>query len=198
MRARLPILILAAGASSRMGGLDKLLEPVRGKPLLRERVETARATGREVIVALPANAAQGRWAAVRGTGAATIAVADAGAGLSASLRAGLAALPEDSEGALVLLADMPDITTEDLATLLDAFDGKHILRASDAQGRPGHPVIFPARLLPELAALTGDRGAREVLAGRRDVRLVPLPGRHAFTDLDTPEDWARWRAGTGE
>ncbi|PKP79286.1 MAG: nucleotidyltransferase family protein, partial [Alphaproteobacteria bacterium HGW-Alphaproteobacteria-2] len=92
---------------------------------------------------------------------------------------------------LVLPADMPEITTEDLRAVAAAFDGAHVLRGAGADGTPGHPVLFPAAALPALAALSGERGARDLAAG---ARLVTLPGRHALTDLDTPEDWADWRA----
>jgi CTP:molybdopterin cytidylyltransferase MocA len=91
-----------------------------------------------------------------------------------------------------------DVTAADLHLMM-ALGTKApdaILRAAGEDGRPGHPVLFPADLLPELAALTGDTGARSVLArhGPR-VHLVPLSGARALTDLDTPEAWAAWRDG---
>ena len=68
-----------------------------------------------------------------------------------------------------------------------------VIRASTADGRAGHPVIFPARLWPDLVRLQGDQGARDMLKSEA-VQLCPLPGQHALTDLDTPEAWAAWRA----
>ncbi len=216
-RPRLAILIPAAGGSARMRGRDKLLEPVRGRPLLADRVAVAStaiaaAVDRpvapagttatdpgpaiHVIVALPPRAAApNRWAALSAAKARLVDVTDHRTGLSASLRAGIVALPRDCAGLMILPADMPDITAGDIAALLDAFDGETILRGASADGRPGHPVLFPARDFPALGAVTGDRGGRAVLdaAGAR-TRLVPLPGAHALTDLDTPEDWAAWRA----
>ncbi len=195
------ILIPAAGGSTRMRGRDKLLEPVRGRPLLAERVATALVGGRavaaaaEVYVALPPrHLAPDRWAALDGSSARCITVADHANGLSASLRAGVAALPALCPGLMILPADMPDITADDIAALIDRFDGQHILRGASAEGRPGHPVLFPARDFAALRALAGDEGGRGVLAAASDrLRLVPLPADHALTDLDTPEDWARWR-----
>ena len=71
-----------------------------------------------------------------------------------------------------------------------------ILRATAEDGRPGHPVILPARLYPLLAGLAGDTGARTVLAAHAaEVVAHPLPGTRALVDLDTPEAWADWRAG---
>jgi molybdenum cofactor cytidylyltransferase len=193
------ILLLAAGASTRMRGTDKLLEEVGGQPLLAERLETALATGAEVIVTLPPRAiAPGRWAAVEGRGATLVEVPDPGSDMAESLKAGIAALPPDAPGVMILLADMPEITGTDLLTILNAFDGETILRGSAEDGTPGHPVLFPARDFATLALLHGDQGAREVLkAERARQRLIALPARHALTDLDTPEDWARWRHDTG-
>ena len=97
---------------------------------------------------------------------------------------------------MILPADMPELETSDLAAVIADFavapDAIH--RGADADGTPGHPVIIPQRLFPALEGLRGDEGARSVLK-REDVRLTALPGRRALTDLDTPEDWAAWRAG---
>ncbi len=193
-----PILIPAAGASRRMRGGDKLLEPVAGgRPLLAERLATARATGAPVLVALPPETrAPGRWAAIAG-GAGVQVVTVARGGMGDSIAALARALPEAAQGALILPADMPDIRLGDLKKLLQAFDGKHVFRGASAGGKPGHPVIFPRAMFAGLRALSGDSGARRLLEGAA-VRLVPLPGNHALTDLDTPEDWQAWRQRQAE
>lgn len=192
------ILLLAAGASARMGNTDKLLQPVDDRPLLARMAARAAATGRPVLVALP-GPAHPRAAAIAGSGARPVWVTDAAEGMAASIRAGVAALPDRCAGAMILPADMPDLTTGDLAAMLDAYDSapppRPILRATDARGVPGHPVVFPPDLFDALRELHGDTGARGVVAAHRDrLRLLPLPGGHATTDLDTPADWARWRA----
>jgi CTP:molybdopterin cytidylyltransferase MocA len=188
------ILLLAAGSSTRMRGADKLLEQVDGIPLIRRQALASCATGAPVFVTLPIDRPE-RTAALEGLEVTRVPVRDAASGLSASLRAGVEAA--GPRPLLVLLADLPDITTDDLAVLL----ARHtevpdlILRATARDGTPGHPVLFPVWALPELARLAGDSGARELLkreAGRTE--FVTLPARHAVTDLDTPEDWAAWRA----
>lgn len=190
------ILLLAAGASSRMRGGDKLLEQVSGRALIAERLAAALRTGAEVIVTLPPRVASPeRWQAVAEYGARLIEVHAPGAGMAESLKTGLAALPINATGVLILLADMPEITSADMCALFQEFDGEHILRGTAADGTSGHPVLFPRRDFPILAQLSGDQGAREVLQDQAArVKLIPLPERHALTDLDTPEDWARWRA----
>jgi CTP:molybdopterin cytidylyltransferase MocA len=119
--------------------------------------------------------------------------------MAASLRGAVAAAPEGAPVA-VLLADMPDVETADLRRLVAAFDeagGDRIVRAASEDGQPGQPVIFPARLRDALMAVSGDTGGREIL-GREEVLVVPLPGRRALTDLDTPEAIAAWRAERGQ
>lgn len=187
------ILIPAAGASSRMRGADKLLEEVRGQPLLRDRVTLALGTGCAVAVTLPPDSAA-RSSALDGLRVTLLPVPDAATGMSASLRAGAGwAMATGATALMVLLPDLPDLTATDMSLMLQANDSETILRACDMDGTPGHPVILPARLLPELIRITGDTGARDLLRAH-PVTPVPLPGHHATTDLDTPEAWAAWRA----
>ena len=196
MTTRVAILIPAAGASSRMRGRDKLLEEVAGRPLLGLVAARARAVAEAVLVTLP-DPPGARGAALSGLDVTRVPVADASVGMAASLRAGVAALPEGIQGLMILPADMPEIEEEDLSSVVRAFerDPHAIWRGAGANGTPGHPVLFPGDCLPRIAAVSGDRGAREVLrAEAARVRALPLPGGHALTDLDTPEDWARWRA----
>jgi len=197
--ARVLILLPAAGASSRMRGRDKLLEPVRGQPLLRDRVGMALGLGQDVLVTLPCDR-PARAAALRGPSDPRlhlVTVADAATGLSASLRAGANhALDHGHAGLMVVLPDLPDLLTDDLKMVLQAHDKTSITRATSQDGTAGHPVIFPAAILPALRHLTGDEGARDILR-THPVRHVALPGHRATTDLDTPEAWAAWHARNG-
>lgn len=185
------ILLLAAGASSRMRGADKLLEEVGGEPLLTVMARRAAKAGRLRVTLPEGNAA--RAEALAGIDC-DIVTLPAGCDQSQSLAAGVAGL---SGPVLVMLADMPEVTAHDLHLLLalSRQAPNAILRAADADGTPGNPVLFPAGLLPDLQKIKGDKGARGLLkqhAAR--LHLVPLPGQRALTDLDTPEDWAAWRA----
>lgn len=179
-----------------MRGTDKLLEPVAGQPLLRHQARTALATGAPVIVTLPPDRPE-RAAALADLPVTPVIVPDPSEGLAASLRAGVAALPDTAAAVMVLLADLPDLTTSDLALMIRTFRddaAAPILRATAADGTPGHPVILPRRHFRALLALAGDDGARALLRGAPDLRHIALPGTRATTDLDTPEAWAAWRA----
>ncbi|MFB9150739.1 nucleotidyltransferase family protein [Roseovarius ramblicola] len=197
MSGAVAILVPAAGASRRMRGRDKLMEEVRGRALLADRVAAALDLGGEVLVTLPpgGDARARALAPLTGPRLWLEEVPEAGEGMAASLRRGADWATARGAGALmVLLPDLPDLTVADLRAVLGAFDGVRILRATAEDGRVGHPVVFPARYLPEMATLRGDAGARAILAAH-EVAHVALPGARAVTDLDTPEDWAAWRAG---
>jgi molybdenum cofactor cytidylyltransferase len=193
------ILILAAGASSRMRGADKLLEPVAGQPLLRHIAQVAMATGCPVTVTLPPDR-PARDAALLGLDLRHLPIPDAAEGMSRSLVRAVADLGAagQEDGLMILPADMPGFTTAALSDLVAHFkaDPSLILRGGTEDGQPGHPAIFPRALWPALAQVTGDEGGRSVLRQNQGrVRVVPLPGPMAILDLDTPEDWAAWRAG---
>jgi CTP:molybdopterin cytidylyltransferase MocA len=124
-------------------------------------------------------------------------IPDAGDGLSRSLRAGARAAMEAGRDLMVMLPDMPDIESADLARLVAArAAGTRICRACAEDGTPGHPVLFDRGLLEEFALLEGDRGAAEIVrANGRALTDVPLAGRRACRDLDTPADWAAYLSG---
>ncbi len=190
------ILLLAAGASSRMRGADKLLEEVGGSPLIATMARRASALA-PTLVTLP-SLDHPRAEALQDMDLTVIPVPDAAEGMAASLRRGTAALPDRATGVMILPADMPELTAEDLATLAQTWqsDPDTIHRATAADGTPGHPVIFPKDLFGALKQLSGDTGARALLKSN-PVRHVALPARHALTDLDTPEEWAAWRNRQG-
>ena len=194
----IPILILAAGASSRMALRDKLLEPVAGEPMLRRAARIACDASDAVIVVLAPDRPL-RTAALEGLPLRQVIAPDAAQGMTASLRAGIRAAPK-APGLMVLPADMPGFATADLALMIALFlqDPTRLLRGASAAGQPGHPAIFPADLWPALVALSGDEGGRAVImANLSRLTLVPLPGDRATLDLDTPEDWDHWRRVTG-
>ena len=190
-----PIVILAAGGSPRMAGRDKLLETIDGVPLIRQQCLRARATTQPVYVCVPSRD-HPRARAIADLDVQIVAVPNAASGISESIKAALAVLL-DSPAFMVVLADLVALQTRDLAAVLDAWahhPQAQIWRGATFYGTPGHPVIFDAALRPEFANLSGDQGAAPIIAAHHDrVHLVPL-GPQALLDLDTPDDWANWRA----
>lgn len=183
-------LLLAAGAGRRFGG-GKMLATWRGEPLVRAAARAALAASVESCLVVTGCGAPGVEAALEGLGGPRLRVLRAAAwpeGLSASLRAGIAALPPDCAGAVVFLGDMPRIPHELGDRLIAALEagaaGAEVLWA----GRPAHPVAFARRLFPRLMALRGDAGGRQVLSGRRDVARIETDQPGAAFDVDRRED----------
>ncbi|MEL6571089.1 MAG: nucleotidyltransferase family protein [Pseudomonadota bacterium] len=190
------VLILAAGQSRRMRGLDKLMEPVDGQALLRRQAERAIATQCSVFIAVPA-LNHPRVGCLRGLDVTLIPVPDAAEGMGASLRTAMDELPA-SDAIMVTLADLAALETTDFERVIAARDAAPdavVWRGATASGTPGHPILFDGSLRPAFSHLTGDTGGAEIVKAHADqVHLVPLPGDRALLDLDTPEDWAAWRA----
>jgi CTP:molybdopterin cytidylyltransferase MocA len=184
-----------------MRGGDKLLEQVAGQPLLRVMLERAVAAAEGAVLCALPGPDHPRATYLEDLRVTPVFVTDAAEGMGTSIRAGVTALPAVASAVMILPADMPELTADDLRTMLTAQkDAPHaILRAVDCDGVQGHPVIFPADLFPALGMCHGDMGARDVLRAQSErIVTVPLPDRHATTDLDTPEDWAAWRVKTSE
>ena len=188
----LPTLLLAAGQSSRMLGGDKLMEQVEDEPLLSLLCKRALATG-PVTVTLPDDRDHPRWAVVPDD-VQTVPVTGQ---MSDSIRAGLSALPATATGVIILPADMPDITSDDLTAIRSAVTpDAMIVRATTEDGKPGHPIYFTRAMFPAFDALEGDRGAFRVCTVYEDSTIfVPLKGQRARLDLDTPAEWESYRAG---
>ncbi len=181
--------LLAAGRSSRMGGPNKLLALFDGKPLVTRTAERALLSGAAGTVAVVGHQQERVCAALAGLEVEIVENPDFAEGLSSSLRAGIAALPPDAAGALIVLGDMPGVSTGDLNRLLEAFrkaGGSAIVRASH-NGKRGNPVLLPRSLFSEVAHLEGDTGARH-LVENAGLEVIDVEiGAGAWLDVDTRE-----------
>jgi molybdenum cofactor cytidylyltransferase len=194
-RPKIAAVVLAAGRSSRMAPRNKLLELVEGKPVIAYAVSAALESGAEPVIVVTGFEAERIVGALRGLKVTVAHNADHERGLSASLRAGLKALPANTDGALVLLGDMPEIQSGDLKALLGAFTDNQTICVPVRYGRRGNPVLWGAHYFPELVGLTGAVGAKPLTAKfSKHVIEVPVASDGIFADVDTPSDLARLRA----
>jgi molybdenum cofactor cytidylyltransferase len=183
----LQALILAAGASTRFGSPKQLVR-LDGRPMLHAVLSRAvEVAGHSVSVVLGANAAV-LAPLLSHSPAAIVINRDWESGMASSIRAGLARIPGTVDGVMILLADQPAVTTEDLRRLAGSWRRQtDYIAVAQYSGTVGVPAIFPQWCLRELAELRGDRGAQSLLARHSD-RLVRVPMPSAATDIDTPED----------
>ena len=188
-RPRIAGLVLAAGTSSRMGR-NKLIEMVRGKPLVRHAADAALASRLDPVLVVTGHEAAKVGAALSGAPVTLVHNSDYREGLSTSLRAGIAAVPDSCEGAMVLLGDMPGISPALIDRLIAAFDpatGRAICVAA-AHGHRGHPVLWSRAFFDHIGALSGDKGARELLDAHAGQSTEIEAGDDApLTDIDTQE-----------
>jgi molybdenum cofactor cytidylyltransferase len=187
---RAAALVLAAGRSTRMGGPNKLLAEIGGKPLVRFVAEQALASRAAPVLVVTGHERAKVEAALAGLRVRFVHNPDYAAGLSTSLKAGLAALPPEVDGAIVCLGDMPQVTAGLIDRMLDAFDparGAFVV-VPIIEGKRGNPVVWSRRFFPDLMALEGDVGARHLIAAHADaVAEVPVEDSAALTDVDTPD-----------
>lgn len=189
---RVAAVILAAGASTRLGEPKQLL-PLAGRPLLQHVVDAAHAGGVDEIVVVLGHAAEKIERALSLPPSARVAVNPRFAkGQSTSLHTGIGALGSGVGAAMVLLGDQPGMSPVAIRAVAATFRevGRPIVRAS-YRGHPGHPVLFARSVWPALLATSADRGARDLLASQSDrVRLVDLDA-DSPPDVDTWDDYAR-------
>ena len=189
---RIAGLVLAGGRSSRMAPRNKLLETVGGEPMVRHVAAKALAGGAQPVIVVTGHEAAAVTAALGGLDVTIAANPDYADGLSTSLRAGLRALPACIDGALILLGDMPQIETPVLTALMAAFTGPAAICLPVRHGRRGNPVLWGSAHFAEMMQLTGDSGAKPLMA-RHETHLieVEVATDSIFEDIDVPEDLAR-------
>lgn len=189
--------ILAAGRSTRMGSSNKLLEPLGGKPLVCHAVDAAINSSARPVVVVTGHQRDAVQAALAGRPVTLVDNPDYQDGLSSSLKAGLAALPVDCDGALVCLGDMPKLTANHLDRLIAAFnpvEGRAIILPTRG-GRRGNPVLWAAHHFPAMRDVAGDIGARHLIGEHDDeVCEVAFDDDAALVDVDTPAALAAVRA----
>jgi len=180
--------LLAAGASSRLGQPKQLVR-IEGEPLLRRAVRMACEAGCDPVAVVLGYEAEWMRGALDGLAAMPVVNEEWREGIGSSLRFGVAALiglDACPGNILVLVCDQVALSAELLRGLLRIHGSDGSITATRYGGRLGVPAVFSSDFFPELLAVAGDRGAREILERHaRQVRAVDFPGGEL--DLDTPE-----------
>jgi len=187
---QVPAIILAAGRSTRMGGPNKLLAELGGKPLVRLVAEQALASKAKGVIVVTGHQAELVEKALAGLDVKFVRNPDFAQGLASSVKAGVAAVPDGADGAVICLGDMPMISAALIDRLIEAFapDRGNLIAVPVSDGRRGNPVLWSRRFFNELMTLDGDIGARHLIAKHTEaVAEVPVEGFGAFLDIDTPQ-----------
>jgi molybdenum cofactor cytidylyltransferase len=186
----LAAIVLGAGRSSRMGGPNKLLAEIAGRPLIRIVVEEALGSRARPVIVVTGHQRERVEAALAGLPVTFAHNPRFAEGLGTSLKAGISVLPADVDGVIVCLGDMPQVDANLIDRMIDAFDpeGGALVVVPTIDGKRGNPVVWSRRFFSDLMTVEGDVGARHLIGRYTEVVAeVPLTGTAAFTDVDTPE-----------
>lgn len=186
---RISAIVLAAGKSSRMGGPNKLLARLDGEPLVARTTRAATKAGLSEVVVVTGHMKDEIEEKIAGLPVALAHNPDFAEGMAGSIRIGVDALSGETDAVIILLADMPGITSERIGKLIEAYDpdNQHMIVLSTSHGKRGNPVLWDRRFFGELKKLSGDIGARHLITENSGVVAEVELGPAARLDLDTPE-----------
>jgi molybdenum cofactor cytidylyltransferase len=194
---RIGCIVLAAGRSRRYGRtrINKLLARVGDRCVVQCVLDTALASPARPIVVVTGHqhrrveralaARERRWKYAFNPRHRH--------GMASSLQTGLRALPDDIDGAVICLGDMPGVSSRTIAALIAAFaigDDAVVPRVGD---RRGNPVLLGRGLFARIGKLSGGEGARRLLGASNKIRSIEA-GRESLHDIDTRRDWRRYRS----
>ncbi|MCF8467963.1 MAG: molybdopterin-binding/glycosyltransferase family 2 protein [Sneathiella sp.] len=184
------ILMLAAGQSRRMGSQNKLLAEINGKPMLRHTAEQALKSKAAGVFAVTGHEKEKILPLLEEMGIPAFDNPDYAEGLSSSLKTGFRALAGKFDGILICLGDMPLVTAALFNALIEAFDreeGRAIV-VPTCQGKRGNPVLIASSFEADILAITGDIGAKSLIADNELVVFnVEVGDNSIFADIDTPD-----------
>jgi molybdenum cofactor cytidylyltransferase len=188
--APIAAVVLAAGESRRWGEDNKLVASIGGSPMIRRTTEIAIAAEIGPVIVVTGHQPQKIRSALKGLKVTFARAADFAEGMSASLKTGIGAVPADCAGALICLGDMPYLLPDTARLLAMAYkpQGPWVALVPTWEGERGNPVLIGRPLFPQILRLSGDRGAKGVLAGISErVLEVPVADSGILRDVDRPD-----------
>lgn len=178
--------VLAAGTSSRMGAVNKLLAEVGGVAMIARTVAHAAASNLAAVVVVTGHEHEKVESVLRGQDVRFIHNGVYAEGMASSLKAGISAVSADFDGAMILLGDMPLVTSADIDLMLEAFGSPGDICVPVSDGQRGNPVLWGSNWFEEIQKLAGDHGAKSLLRLHEEsVVEVAMPGKGVLQDFDT-------------
>lgn len=187
--------LLAAGRGTRFGEEPKLLARIGGKALVRHAADAAVRSTADPVIVVTGHRADAVQAELKGLPVEFVHNPLFADGLSTSLKAGFSALPPEARAAIILLGDMPLVSSSLINALAAGWhrSGEPAALVPTLDGRRGNPVVISRALQAEIQGLSGDVGAGPVLRGRPDVVEWSTADNAVIHDIDTREEFGRLR-----
>jgi molybdenum cofactor cytidylyltransferase len=187
-------ILLAAGTSSRMGS-NKMLFPLEGESVLRRAARQALAGGLSPLVVVLGHESDKAMREIEDLPCQWALNPLYQEGINSSVKSGILALPQEVQGTMVMLADMPFVTAEMIAAMIERYRASEApLVISDYAGVNAPPMLYDRSLFTELLTMTGEGCGRQVVRRHRDEAEVLAWPESALADLDVPEDYQRVKA----
>ncbi len=187
---RIAAIVLSAGQSRRMGARNKLLAEIDGTPMVLRAVDAALASQAGPVIVVTGHERDEVEAALAGRDVVLTHNPDFAEGISTSLKAGLDAVPDTADGAVICLGDMPLVSAGLLDRLIAAYnptEGRAII-VPTREGKRGNPVLWDRRFFAEMHRVAGDVGARHLIGDYAElVAEVETEDAAVLTDIDTPD-----------
>jgi molybdenum cofactor cytidylyltransferase len=175
-----------------MAPRNKLLVPFAGELVIAHVVRAAVESGAHKVIVVTGHEAPRIAEALRGFEVTLVHNPHFAEGMSTSIKAGVAAVPKNHDGALIMLGDMPQVSPADLQALLAAFvaaNDRSAICVPVRAGRRGNPVLWGVAHFPDIMRITGDAGAKQLLVRRaKNIIEVPAESRGVLVDIDVPDD----------
>ena len=197
--ARIAALVFAAGQSRRMGRINKLLAKIDGVAMVRRVVDAVVASKAHLVVVVTGHQSKRIREVLEGCPVEFVDNPDFNEGISASLRHGLAALPEDIDGVLVCLGDMPRVSADTLNRLIDTFNLEEAgsICVPAYRGKRGNPVLWARQYFREMGEIAGDVGAKHMIGKYSDaLHEVEMAEEGVLIDVDSPDALAALKPGS--
>ncbi|WP_102868120.1 NTP transferase domain-containing protein [Pseudovibrio exalbescens] len=191
--------ILAAGKSRRTGEHNKLLAQVQGVPIIRQVALSAIESHADPVHVVAGEQIDAIKRALQGLPVTVVSNPNAERGLSTSLAVGLSSLPADTNCAVIMLGDMPEIAASHINDLIEGYEPQsgRLIGVASSNGKRGNPVVWDGRFFEELKTLKGDIGGRPLLEKYQEAVYTVEMGRAARLDLDDPSALEAFGAKTG-
>lgn len=193
-KLKIAAIILAAGRSQRMGEQNKLLSPIKGVPMVVRVANAALAANVDSVTVVTGHQASRLESVLSGRRITFVHNPDYACGIASSVKCGIASLPEEVDGAIILLGDMPFVTKTQINELIAEFDPalERDIVMPIKDGRRGNPVLWSKRYFPAMQLLSGDVGAKTIInENAANVWEVPISDEAIFADIDTPDELGR-------